>query len=296
MTEDSITEILKLVFDYSIKGKLADNKFVDKIVEIVVKNRNLHEYVRDVESFDAVGIAASYDFLTRRIAVNYRNIYSSFDVDLEHGIKLFNILEQNMYKNLDIALVILHELEHALQHKQADTKECDSITLKLINASTRLVRAVKNPKFLVAQGLDNEISPQQFAIYCEMERKLYKKYYLFTPMERMANVNSFNTIILSLEPIRQLVPILYGIEKAVLFKESAKVYQSAKKEGGCPTQVYLEGTRQGNVWTEFDFYDLNGEKLIENVSAEYDLGKRISLGLPISQDEFNMMDSAKIQM
>lgn len=149
---------------------------------------------------------------------------------------------------------------------------------------------MNNPKFLVAQGLDNEISPQQFGIYCEMDRKLYQKYYLFTPIERMANVNSLNTIISSLKPIQQIVPVLYALEIFMLVNESPEVYQFARKEGFCPTQVYLEGTRQGNVWTEFDFYDLNGEKLIENVSAGYDLGKRISLGLPISQDEFNMMD------
>ena len=41
-------EILKLVFDYSRSEKLADNKFIDKIVEIVVKKRDLHEYVRNI--------------------------------------------------------------------------------------------------------------------------------------------------------------------------------------------------------------------------------------------------------
>lgn len=297
-------EILKLVYDYSVKGKLADNKFVDKIVEIVVKNRNLHEYVRDViftteqEGANDFRTTASYNHLTRRIRVYYKNILINMECFeyCKEFKELFNSLEQIMVRNFKIAQIILHELEHALQTKQADGKNGDSVELKLINASLRLALAIKNPNFLVAQGLDKEISLQEFRIYCERERKLYEKYYLFTPTERMAEINSFNTIMLSLEPIKKAVFSLYGFECIVLFKTMLNAYQLSKKEGICPTQVYLEGTRQGKVWTEFDFYDANSAQLLENVSAEYDLGKRISLGLPISQDEFNMMDSAKIQM
>ena len=294
-------EILELVFDYSIKGKLADNQFVDKIIEIVVKKRNLNDYVRDViftteqEGSNDFRTTASYNHLTRRIQVNYKNILIDMEC-FEYCKELFNSLEQIMVRNFKIAQIILHELEHALQTNQADGKNGDSVELKLINASLRLALAIKNPNFLVAQGLDKEISLQEFRIYCERERKLYEKYYDFNPAERMAEINSLNTIILSLEPIKKAAFSLYGFECIVLFKTMLNAYQLSKKEGICPTQVYLEGTRRGNVWTEFDFYDANSAQLFENVSAEYDFGKRISLGLPISQDEFNMMDSAKIQM
>lgn len=294
-------EILELVFDYSIKGKLADNQFVDKIIEIVVKKRNLNDYVRDViftteqEGSNDFRTTASYNHLTRRIRVNYKNILINMEY-FEYCKELFNSLEQIMVRNFKIAQIILHELEHALQTNQADGKNGDSVELKLINASLRLALAIKNPNFLVAQGLDKEISLQEFRIYCERERKLYEKYYDFNPAERMAEINSLNTIILSLEPIKKAVFSLYGFECIVLFKTMLNAYQLSKKYGICPTQVYLEGTRRGNVWTEFDFYDANSAQLFENVSAEYDFGKRISLGLPISQDEFNMMDSAKIQM
>ena len=39
-------EILKLIFDYSKTGHFPDHYFLDKVVEIVVKNKDLNDYVK----------------------------------------------------------------------------------------------------------------------------------------------------------------------------------------------------------------------------------------------------------
>ncbi len=67
-------------------------------------------------------------------------------------------------------------------------------------------------------------------------------------------------------------------------------YQKSWAQGCCPTQVYLYGTMQNKVWTELDFYNQDYSQLMKNVSARYDLSKRLSLGLPVSYEEYNTTD------
>lgn len=64
-------EILKLIYDYSVNGKLVDLKFIDKITEIVVSKRSLSDYVRNVqftnklEKNDYAVVSASYNPLKK---------------------------------------------------------------------------------------------------------------------------------------------------------------------------------------------------------------------------------------
>ena len=50
-------------------------------------------------------------------------------------------------------------------------------------------------------------------------------------------------------------------------------------------EIIFENTRKEDVWKSFDFYDENKAVLIKKVSNEYDLNKRLLLGLPVSPDE-----------
>jgi len=40
--------ILRLIFDYSIKKKNADREFVERLIDIVVNSNELHDYVREL--------------------------------------------------------------------------------------------------------------------------------------------------------------------------------------------------------------------------------------------------------
>ena len=50
-------EILKLIFDYSKTGHFPDHYFLDKVVEIVVKKRDLNDYVKKTVFIDKLGEA-----------------------------------------------------------------------------------------------------------------------------------------------------------------------------------------------------------------------------------------------
>lgn len=287
-------EILKFVYDYSINGKLADENFVDKIIEIVVSKKGLNNYVRGVqfnnelkETNDGV-VCAGYHPLNMDIVVYCESIQRAME-NRSYYDPLFQDLEQVMFRNLTITQYILHELEHAFQNMQASNTYDDSIEVQLINTSFRLENAMKNPIFL--DSLSNgEIPVKDFIFYLLQDRELYKKYYPLIPIERLAQIHSFEIIVNAIEPIKNYIPNLYEFKYATLVEEMLGGYQDAWEQGGCPTQVYLFGTKQSKVWTEFDFYSQESSQLMKNVSDKYSLDKRLSLGLPVSYNEYYTTD------
>lgn len=288
-------EILKLIYDYSANGKLADIKFVDKLIEIVVSKKSLNNYVRNVQFTNKLDkndyevVAATYNPQNMEILVDYESIQINIE-NKSYYDPLFHTLEQAMFRNLTITQTILHELEHAYQMKQVDNKSDDSIEAKLVNASFVLEYAMKNPRFLTAL-LNGEIPTKDFISYIIQHKKLYKQYYHFNPAERLAQVKSFKTIINSIEPIKNYIPNLYEFQQASLIEEMLRGYQDSWNQGSCPTQVYLLGTGQINVWSELDFYSQNPIQLMKNVSDKYNLANRLALGLPVSYEEYNKTDN-----
>lgn len=283
-------KILRLIYDYSINRKLLDSKFIDKLIEIVVTERSLHEFVNNVrftnelDKNDYSVVCATYNPLNKEIIIDYDSINIILE-DKSYYEQLFFDLEQIFYRNLIITQIILHELEHAFQNKQLDNKKDDSIEAKLVKASFVLEQVMKHPKFLNAI-LKGEISSQDIYMYVMQNRELYKQYYKFNPTERLAEVNSYTTIINTIEPIKKYIPNLLEFEKASMVEESLKGYKDIDIQEICPTQVYLCGTRQDKVWSGFDFYDQDSSKLIKHVCGEYNLAKRLSLGLPVTVNEY----------
>ena len=288
-------DILKLIYDYSVNGKLVDSKFIDKIIEIIVTKKSLDNYVRNViftnklDKNDYVVACAAYNPHRAEVLVDYESIKIAIENGRQYDC-LFCDVEQIMFKNLMIMQFILHELEHAYQFKQADNKSDKSVEAKLIRASFILERAMENPNF-IEELYNNHFSMKDFEKYFLQNRELYKQYYRLNPTERLAQVNSFRTVVNSIEPIKKYIPNLYEFKNASLFEEMLKGYQESWNEGTCPTEVYLSGIRQSKIWSEFDFYSQDSEQLMKSVSEKYSLTKRMSLGLPISYGEYETTDN-----
>ena len=275
-------EILRLIYDYSVKGKIADSKFIDKIIEIVVTKRNLDDYVQDViftdqlDKSDDMVVFAEYNYFCRKISMDFESV----QLLLKHAGKydpLFNTLEQVMFRNFTITQIILHELEHAHQYMQADNNIDNSVETKLFRESFRL-DLVMNRKFL-----SGEISGSDFDTY----KELCRQFYVFDPLERLAQINSFRTVVSSIEAIKDCVPGLYEFESASLTEAMISGYVEAYEKGSVsPTQFYLFSLGQSSVWSEFDFYDDNAEKLENKLRSKYNLGERFKFGLPVSNEEY----------
>ena len=83
------------------------------------------------------------------------------------------------------------------------------------------------------------------------------------------------------------------IQKDKIHKESFKGYEMENDLVYCPTEIFLTNTGIQNklTWFQFDFFDMNRDKMLENVSKTYSLQKRVTYGLPISEKEYK--DSKK---
>ncbi len=284
-------EILKLIYDYSINGRLVDKIFINKIIEIVVKKKDLNNYIRNVyytnslEKNDNGVVCAAYSTIRKEMVIDFESIKIVIE-NKSYYDQLFHSFEQIMFRNLTITQFILHEIEHAFQNKQSDNKSDNSIETRLIKACLMIEQAIKNPNFLKGI-LTKEIPTHDFIVYILQSKKLYEKYYNLNPIERLAQINSFRTIVNSIEPIKQYIPNLYEFKQASLVESALEGYVDSWEQGICPTEVYLSGTRQGNVWLNMDFYDQDSSQLMKNVINKYNLVKRLSLGLPISSIEYN---------
>lgn len=279
-------EIINLVLDYSVNGIIADANFINKVIEIVVNGKSIGEYVHTVGFTDKLdnGVLATYNFSKRRILIGYEFI-PAFIEEYNRCDNLFTKLEQIMLRNLVITQIILHELEHASQNKKVDNVLDDSIETKLLRVSLTLQRIINNPNFS-ERLLDGSISLEEFSAFVFQNVQLSEKYYQLDPLERLAQINSFKTLLSSIYLVKDDVPNLYKFEYASLVGAMLDGYKESFKEGSCPTEVYLSKTGHEKMWREFDFYDSKFKRLLNNVSDEYSLDMRLSLGLPISKSEF----------
>lgn len=73
-------KILKLLYDYFIRGKLVDTNFIDTLIEIVVNQCELDGYVQNIEFKKILmkinnGVScASYNFMNKKISIDYEGI------------------------------------------------------------------------------------------------------------------------------------------------------------------------------------------------------------------------------
>ena len=188
-------QILKLVYNYSIFKKTADNAFVEKIVEIFVSSRQLDDYVKNViftnklhRNVFADARVAAYDFLNKEILIDFEFI-QIFLEDMNKYNIYFNELEQLIFKNLLTAQIILHTLEIAVQKRQIDNENDNSIETKLIRESFEADKIISKKQ--------NNPTLLDFYEFCRL-RNLIGYYCDLEPAAKLADINSFKTILKSI--------------------------------------------------------------------------------------------------
>lgn len=276
-------EILRLIYNYSSNGKIADNYFIEKIVNIIVHYEQLNKYINKIEyipinNFDKSSVAG-YKYSEKKVIIfykelnNYINMKKSTDVLVSQNEQLF-------YKNIEIVDCILHELEHAKQSKimeNDNTLESDILKLTGVGKSRELI-ALQLKKI----GLSS-ISINNF-----LEEKLnnYYKYYDFAPHERLAEINSHSKMTDILYPIKNLVPNIYNLENILIVRSKLMGYTLNNKLIS-PTMLYLMGQGEENNLKKFPWYDNEWNKCLFLSKINYNKDTRIRLGLPIDNFEYS---------
>lgn len=283
-------EILKLVFDYSRNGRLADKAFIKKIVELTVDENHLENYVTDTKfrplkpSVNGATLAA-YDYIRLRILVDMKNVSEMIEEYFSEFDGTFNALEPYFYRNFGIVQFIRHELEHAMQLKQSFLSKETDLETTLLNVCLEDVVSLHDPKVheLIANG---DLSFRDLICYSDSKRSLQKQFYMQDPTERLAQINSYGTVIEYLKEIKNYVPNVLHVEQEMLLMEMIRGYSYHEFQLTAPTPKFLENVGEETFWKSLDFYDEDSETLQRNVEKQYSLKKRLTLGLPIRNHEY----------
>ncbi|MDO4341276.1 MAG: hypothetical protein Q4C44_00840 [bacterium] len=285
-------ELLSLIFDYSINRKIADNAFCDRLLEIVLNHRELHDFVKDAyyirgeEGTKTDKTAAYYMSVDRSIVVDFDNIESKLNY-LKLVDPKFNELEVYLIRNIIIARTLLHELEHANQIKKVATGQngLDACILELSPIYINL----KSTLDLLNRGLSREEAES----IVEPLKDQYLKFYKSDPSERMAEIDSYKTTNSILNMINKPIPQVRRHQNSELaytlldgYKESTDIFPNA------PTlnNLYYFGSLNRLSIAGYTIKDFR--EFFTAISA-MSLDKRLYYGLTISNGEYEaIMDSA----
>lgn len=294
--------ILKLIYEYSIRFKPIDRDFVEKLVGIVIGKKQLQDYVKGIhydlsevkEEYGKVRVAC-YDVLDRVISVNIdaMNEYLvNFD---ERYSDIFNRDEQLFYKNELFTQAILHELEHANQNKKYNVVTDLGNTEKiLIEMALRTSYSLKDPKMFFNNLMSNGYSEEQIMKWMEEEVKKVKTFYEVNPIERLAEIRSYDTLANSLNPLSGELPNLYDYMYFNYLNSLISGYEYDGNQLIAPTVAYINGMNFTNEWPRFTFYDSEPKTMVMKLNQKHTLMERLSLGLPISFEEHEKVNKQLI--
>lgn len=268
-------ELIKLIYDYSVSGKLADNEFYYKVIEIVVRKQETDEYLKDVyiikkedykkEKYKKIisAFGGAYDALAGY--EKNEKIIAILKDNLKHQFHYLNYLpfdsetDRMLFFNLLITKVLLHELEHVNQEK-----------IKVIN---------------------NEIEGQILRLVDKNYGRETRQTYPYNPMERLAEIKAYDEVLKIIEEIKMLSPYLIRFFKQSYDVSLISGYGYEKCRLIIPTIKYFE--LHGKK-VPFEWYSANKYKCLSLTKQSFPfVDDRLKYGLPISFKEYDEYNKSK---
>ncbi len=256
--------ILKLIIDYIRQNKAIDLKFIDKIIEIVVNEKGLHDYVKKFQPYQD-DFVISYNVITKIISGNIENIIK----DIPQEFFYLNYDDRMLNNFSHVAWCTIHELYHARDYKKCIINQKD-IETKILRESY-YKPLIKNYIFL----RDRPRFPFVRKRICKIQEnryQLYKSLWHFAPFERIANIDAIQDIVSIAEELRSYILWNYMTCRQQNFYLNAYNLLKANNITCSPTKFYLEKydkKRQG--------------EFIEKMGKNLPFIDRLRLGLEIKE-------------
>ena len=245
-------EIYDIVLKSSSEDKLLSKSNMEDIFEIIRDKNNLKDYCNTIK----------FNELKEKTLGEYRRYTKKIEVDYNKAI----LREYSNYfeSNLMLLEIIIHELEHAKQHRiiKSDVNDKYGFIEKiLLESCLNIYRLNEQPapwpdsdiKYLENLGIERNVdSLKKLA-------KLQYSLYCYAPNERMAEINSFYQLKKMLEEYGDPENILDNIELN-LNKHFIRGYKKMNDEENIIPPSYRFLTKMG-----FD----NIIPTIENLEKQY---------------------------
>lgn len=274
MVERVSEPLTRFLFDSLQTKREIDESFIAEVIEIVVNALDLNEYVKGHtiinkpwNGSDKIK-AAKYNYSSKKITFYLQTalefyIYNSNKFRLDTWEKIAFIYDRVMQ-------TLLHELEHSNQPQKIDfeSQDLEKVILGYTNIPILLYEHFYK---LIEQGYSGQKANELIA----EKNNISRQYYNYNPKERLAEYYSHKTMATILKELGTLPNISY-FECLKLCQNYIKGYI----DGVVPTKFYFKMLGLSDFWPKI---------LLQSQNLDFET--RVSLGLPISKEEYKYLES-----
>lgn len=264
-------KLLKLIYDYSINGKIVDSDYIEQLIDIFITHEHISQYLLDVqfieklicEKEESVSVAA-YNPITRIIRVYNDSVIKTLNAK-NIGYSYLNDVESIFYRNLIITQIILQELERVNQQSMLDNgTDVESTILKYY------YKALKNEA--------------EYEKIVKQRRRI--SHHEIDICERLSQIKSYKTIVETISQFSDVIPNLILLEETGYLSSMINEYNDVKGVITSPTIQYLKDYGCENELLNFTWYDGTYVKSLNKCMLMHSLEDRLLYGLPIEKDEY----------
>ena len=165
--------LARLIFDNVKNNKDIDDKFIERVIEIVIQNWNISNYKGDYKIVRLDRGMATYNYYRNCLTINY---------DLLDDIsKIYNFVSLGLLQKYQFVLqVLLHELKHCSQFDITSMSYNNLEKLIIYSENSTKIKICKNRTFTNPDSIKH--------------LNLKQKYYSYSPMERIAEIDSSKVV------------------------------------------------------------------------------------------------------
>lgn len=260
-------ELYTLILDYINKNKQIDFYFIRDVIDIFISYKKLQDFYESFVIDNKIKELGRHNAYEKIIKLNFKKIYQK----AKENSNLFNEDDYRIYCHIEILKTLLHELEHVDQEKKK--KENKTLEDRILIESYKR----RDKTLIFSDQLANDLIDLNFktlsSLFIEVlkYKHLYDKYYNLDPSERLANIISISMCADICELLEK--ENIYDFFKLRLYCDLLVAYN----QKSIPTKYYIEKLNK-----DFTFWEQ-----IELQSKCLNSNKRASLGLELSNDEFN---------
>ena len=288
--KNMIEELRQLIiFEYAAKKKAIDENFYRRIVEIVSKKYELKDYVRDIkfEPIEQKNSNAAYNNHEKTITIDTAQMdefLTEVVTYLPAGI--FNSAEIEVFRYLEAARILLHEMTHAIQNKDSDYERIHEIP-----GDRRKIMAGVNPFFTGNLIYSIQRNEEESAYHRLKKWTDYqgKKYGYDVVHERDAEIQSFSMAYSMLTGLENVFPNLRKYMKANFNQAITMGYDIVDGKIVSPIYRYARVLTKNDMISSdhISWYHADEEETLRRSCSEYpSASDRLKMGMPVTAEEY----------
>lgn len=277
-------KLYQLLYDYSIKNQIVSDSWMEQMINDVIHEMDLNDYVSKVEFIQRLICdykqnipVIEYYPTTKQLRIYANGIGLLLKQNHPYD-DILNMNEFSFHRNLLIIQVILEKLEW-IRHIKV-THEKIGMEAELLTLSQTCKENFEN---------NCQISGVRTSFMEQRMRKNYQIYQQvkeFSPEKRIALIQSYRKLMNWIESMQDDIPKMHLLEQINLLTHTLNGYQIANNAVISPTIQYFTSTGYLAELSRFSWYDDNYYNCVKKSKQVYHLSDRMLYGLPIEEEEY----------